>query len=57
MKAKREGQATRQEPISQMAHFWTDSRGIRRNRQLTRQLNLLEIEILDHGYLDRKSVV
>ena len=50
MKAKREGQATRQEPISQMAHFWTDSRGIRRNRQLTRQLNLLEIEILDHGY-------
>lgn len=40
----------RQEQISQSDQFWTDSRGIRRNRQLTRQLNLLDIEILDHGY-------
>jgi AraC-like DNA-binding protein len=40
----------RQEPIQQSDRFWTDSRGIRRNSQLTRQVNLLEIEILDHGY-------
>ena len=40
----------RQEPIRQSDRFWTDSRGIRRNQQLTRQLNLIQIEILDHGY-------
>ena len=40
----------RQEPIRQNEQFWTDSRGIRRNQQLTRQLNLIDIEILDHGY-------
>jgi AraC-like DNA-binding protein len=40
----------RQEPIRQTDQFWTDSRGIRRNQQLTRQLNLIDIEILDHGY-------
>lgn len=40
----------RQEPIRQTDQFWTDSRGIRRNQQLTRQLNLIDLEILDHGY-------
>lgn len=40
----------RQEKISQTEQFWTDSRGIRRNRQLNRHLNLLSMEVLDHGY-------
>ncbi len=44
------GEPLRQEPLRQSDRFWTDSRGIRRNQQLTRQLNLIDIEILDHGY-------
>jgi AraC-like DNA-binding protein len=40
----------RQEPIQQSRQFATDSRGIRRNQQLTRQVNLIDLEILDHGY-------
>lgn len=40
----------RQEPILDKRHLRTDSRGITRNHQLTRQLNLLNIDILDHGY-------
>jgi AraC-like DNA-binding protein len=46
---KTEGR-TRRELIRQSDRFWTDSRGIRRNQQLTRQLNLIQLEILDHGY-------
>ncbi len=38
------------ETRSQDQAFLTDSRGIQRKMQLTRQLNLISIKILDHGY-------
>jgi len=46
----------RREPISRSRQFFTDSRGIQRNRLQIRHLNLLSLEVLDSGYFigDRK---
>ena len=40
----------RKEPVLQENQFRQDSRGIRRNSLLTRHLNRIKLEILDHGY-------
>ena len=40
----------RREPILDQENLRTDSRGITRNQQLSRFLNQISIEILDHGY-------
>lgn len=40
----------RREPVHDQENLRTDSRGITRNHQLSRHVNDIHIEILDHGY-------